>query len=182
MAKKKARSLPFVVQPRLKPIVEILGTEESGQIEIARKGYLSVAEKAWVQAMEADDDTQGRLHRLALKMGAELDMDPRAALDLIGSGNVGDPRLAAYQEELLKCLSSMQQFNERRKLAAATCLLINRVDSQWTIEDSLALHTDLLDALYLLYTDEDAKSVEALEAALATEDEGNKKAPELGKD
>lgn len=182
MARKKARSLPFVVQPRLKPIIELIGTENSGQIEIERRGYLSVAEKAWIQALEADDDTQGRLHRLAIKIGAELGMEPREALNLCASSELSDPRLAGYQEELIDTMGAMQRFNERRKFVAATCLLVNRLDPAWEVDDTLKLHIDLIDSLYALYLEEEARSVEALEAAVVQETGEKEKGPELGKD
>ena len=182
MAKKKQRTLPFVVQPRLKPVVERIGTEESGQIEIERRGYLSVAEKSWTQALEAEDTTQGRLHRLAIKIAAELDMEPKEALDLVASSQLQDPRLMDYHEELMDTMAAMQQFGERRKLAAATCLLVNRVDPTWEVEDTLNLHIDLIDGLHLLYIDEEARSIEALEAALKDETGEAPKGPEMGKD
>ena len=53
MARKK-KGLPFVVQPRLEPIMERVGTEESGIIEIKRQGYLSVAEKTMVEQATSD--------------------------------------------------------------------------------------------------------------------------------
>jgi len=181
MAKaQKARQLPFVVQPRLKPIKERLGTDVSGQIEIERRGYLTVAEKAWVQALEADDGTQGKLHRLAVKVGGELNMDPREALTLISESQMADPRLAPFHEELMAVLGEMQAFQERRRLVAATCLLVNRVDPAWQVEDTLALHDDLIEDLNALYVDEEAKSIAALEAAIAGDGEEDK--PEEGKE
>lgn len=182
MAKKKGRTLPFVVQPRLKAIVELIGSEESGQIEIERRGFLSVAEKSWVQAVESEDDTQGRLHRLAIKIAAELDMEPKEALDLVASSELRDPRLAEYHEELMETMLAMQQFSERRKVAAVTCILINRIDPAWEIDDTLKLHIDIIDGLYTLYLEEEARSVEALEAAVAAETGERSKEPELGKD
>tara|TARA_Y100000004_G_scaffold197209_1_gene270408 strand:- start:1163 stop:1714 length:552 start_codon:yes stop_codon:yes gene_type:complete len=183
MAKKKGRTLPFVVQPRLKPILERIGSEESGQIEIERRGFLSVAEKAWVQALEAEDDTQGRLHRLAIKIAAELDMDPKDALDLVASSEMRDERLDAYREELLATMQAMQQFGERRKIAAVTCLLINRLDPSWELEDSMDLHVDIIEGIYALYLEEEARSVAALEAALVEETgEKVKKGGKLGKE
>ena len=62
MAKKKG--LPFVVQPRLQPIVEQVGTEESGIIEIERRGYLSVAEKAIAQQAVGGDDSVRKMYVL----------------------------------------------------------------------------------------------------------------------
>ena len=182
MAKKKERTLPFVVQPRLKPIIEQVGSEESGQIEIERRGYLSVAEKSWVQALEAQDDTQGRLHRLAIKIAAELGMEPADALDLVAKSELRDPRLAEYHEELMETMQAMQQFGERRKIAGATCLIVNRVDPSWEVEDSLKLHVDIIDGLYVLYLEEEARSIEALEAALEKETGERTKEDGLGKD
>lgn len=182
MAKKKERTLPFVVQPRLKPILELIGSEESGQIEVERRGYLSVAEKAWTQAIEAEDDTQGRLHRLAIKIAAELDMEPQEALGLVANSKMEDPRLANYHEELLETLDAMAQFSERRKLAGATCLLVNRVDPGWDIEDTFKLHIDIIDGLYQLYIEEESRSLEALEAAVEKETGERSQGAELGKE
>ena len=55
MAKKKG--LPFVVQPRLAPVIEQVGNEESGIFEIERRGYLTVAEKAMVQQATQGDES-----------------------------------------------------------------------------------------------------------------------------
>ena len=44
--------LPFVVEPRRKPIVERVGNEESGVIEIERRGYLTTGEKTFVQQVQ----------------------------------------------------------------------------------------------------------------------------------
>jgi len=169
MVKKKERKLPFVVQPRLKPILELVGSEESGQVEIERRGFLSVAEKSWVQAVEADDDTQGRLHRLAIKIGAELGLEPKEALVLISDSELADPRLMEYHNELMETLQAMTQFGERRKIAGATCLLVNRVDPSWEVEDTFKLHIDIVDGLYGLYLEEEARSLDALEAAMKKE-------------
>lgn len=167
----KIRSLPFVVQPRLKPILEQVGTELSGIIEVERRGYLSVAEKAWVQTLEAEDGTQGRLHRLAIKVGSELNMDPREALDLISTSQMEDPRLEPFHEELMVVLSEMTTFQSRRRIISATCLLVSRVDPEWDVEDTMKLHEDIIEGLDNLYNEEDARSVAALEAATTDEDE-----------
>ena len=64
MARKKSK-LPFVVQPRLKPVVELIGNDITGQIEILRKGYLTVAEKAIVQGAVTNEDAMAELVVLA---------------------------------------------------------------------------------------------------------------------
>lgn len=165
----KVRKLPFVVQPRLKPVMEQIGSENSGIIEIERRGYLSVAEKAWLQSFESEDGTQGKLHRLAIKVGGELNMDPKEALDLISTSQLQDERLIPFHAELMAVLNEMAAFQSRRRLISATCLLVNRVDSAWDVDDTMELHGDIIDALDELYNEEDARSVAALEAALAAE-------------
>ena len=63
--------LPFIVEPRLKPITEVLGTEASGQIEIERKGFLSASEKSFMQVQAQTDDTTQRMVALTRKVGLE---------------------------------------------------------------------------------------------------------------
>lgn len=180
MAKaRKTRTLPFVVKPRLQPVLTTVGSEESGKIEIERRGYLTVAEKSWVQTLESGDETQGRLHRLAVRLGAELNMEPRAALTLISESQLNDERLLPFQEEILEILADMSSFQERRKIITATCLLVNRVDPAWDVEDTMQLHVDLLQDLADLYVEEETKSLEALEAAIPEEEAVE---AELGKD
>ena len=69
MARKKG--LPFVVQPRLKPVIERIGSEESGVFEIERRGYLSVAEKAIAQQASGGDDSVRQLYVLAGRIARE---------------------------------------------------------------------------------------------------------------
>ena len=158
---KKVKRLPFVVSPRLESIVEEVGSEESGKIEIERKGFLTVAEKAFSGAALAGDDSISALRRLAFRVSRETGKGPEEVMTSISQGAVDD-YLAPYMEEVEGVLAMMTQYQERRAIIAATTLLTYRVDSTWTIDDTLALHPDLRDDLHLLFEDEEAKNTEAL--------------------
>ena len=162
MAKKKV-TLPFVVAPRREPITELLGTEESGQFKIQRKGYLTVAEKSFIQQASASDETIGRLNRLAGRIAREKGVQPKEVIDELGSGNFSAEILAGYESEIDDIVTLMSTFEHRRKIVAASCLLYFRISSDWSIEDTMDLHPDVIDGLYLLFSDEDAKSTEAFE-------------------
>jgi len=159
---KKVKRLPFVVSPRLEPIVEVIGSAESGQIEIERKGYLTVAEKAYSSAALAGDESVGAVRRLAFKISRATGTDVQIVLRDISAGGLED-YFTAYREELDLCLGFMAQYQERRAIIAATTLLVYRVDRDWDIDDTLALHPDLRDSLHLLFEEEEQKNTEALE-------------------
>lgn len=180
---RKTRTLPFVVQPRLAPVVETIGNEYSGEIEIERRGYLSVAEKAWIQAFDDTDDSQGQLFAVAAHIGSELSMDPREVFELIQVSNGQDSRLAPYSGELLEVIKKVNFSEERKAFVMATCMINSRVDPKWQVEDTMTLHPDLVEGLSALYKDEERKSIDALIAAEKKEDDDSPSdAPELGKD
>lgn len=162
MAKKKVK-LPFVVAPRRKPILELVGNEESGQFEIQRKGYLTVAEKSFIQQAAASDETIGRLNRLAGRIAKEKGVQQKEVIEGLSSGDFSSDLLIGYEAEVDDIVTIMSTFEQRRKIVAASCLLYFRISQDWSIEDTLDLHPDLVDDLYALFTDEDAKSLEAFE-------------------
>lgn len=160
MARKKG--LPFVVQPRLKPIVEQLGTEESGIIEIERKGYLTVAEKSIVQGVATNDTSLRQLMAIARKVSEETGRSPDDIAKQFTQSPLPD-YLQPYQEEVTETLVSMLEFQERSSIIQATALLICRVDDGWTVDQTMELHPDLISALALLYYEEERKDTEKLE-------------------
>lgn len=162
MAKKKV-TLPFVVAPRREPITETIGTEDSGQIEIQRKGYLTVAEKSFIQQASASDETVGRLNRLAGRIARERGVQQKEVIDELSVGNFSSELLAGYETEIDDIVTVMATFEHRRKIVAASCLLYFRISQDWSIEDTLELHPDIVEALYLLFAEEDAKSTEAFD-------------------
>jgi len=167
MARKK-KGLPFVVQPRLQPIVEQVGTEESGIIEIERRGYLSVAEKAIAQQATQGDDSIRKMYALGGRIARETGKQQLAVMqDLMAT-----PRpeyLGPFEDEILESMIEMMAYQERVDIVQATSLIICRVDDGWTIEQSMDLHPDLIKLLSQLYTEEDKRSTEALEAAVVAD-------------
>jgi hypothetical protein len=163
MARRKKVTLPFVVAPRREPIVEIMGSEESGQIEIHRKGYLTVAEKSFMQQASSSDETVSLLHKLASKVAKARGVQAQEVVELLGGGNFQDPLLEGFEDEISEIYSAMGSFEQRRKIISATCLLYFRISQDWTIEDTMEMHPDLVDSLYILFQEEDVKSTEAFE-------------------
>ena len=163
MAKKKV-TLPFIVAPRREPIMHEVGTEEAGTFEITRRGYLTVAEKSFMQQANAGDDTVTSLHRLAGRIARKKGVQAREVVETFSSGNLSDPLLEGYEEEINELVGAMATFEERRKAIAASCLIYFRIDRNWTVEQTMELHPDLIDSLYTLYLLEDAKSFEGFEA------------------
>ena len=177
MAKKKG--LPFVVQPRLKPIVETIGTEFSGQIEIVRKGYLTVAEKAIVQSAMKEHNGITQSYIIAREIAQAEGIKPETVFEDLST----DPQpeyLNKYAEQLQQILALTREHEERVKLVAATALILCRVNAEWTANDTVELHPDLQEALYALYKDEERKSVKALEDAAVEADKAQEGAQ--GKD
>lgn len=162
MARKKG--LPFVVQPRLQPIIDKVGTEVSGIIEIERRGYLSVAEKAIVQGVSTGDTSVRQMFALAGRIGRDTGkQQAEVAKDLMVQPM--PEYLRPYQEEIQDCIMVMLEFQDRTAVIQATALLICRIQDTWTIEQTMDLHPDLIHALAQLYIDEDNKSVDLLEEA-----------------
>jgi hypothetical protein len=138
-----------------------VGTEASGVIEISRLGYLTVAEKAFVQTAMAGDTGLSSLYALSSRIARETGKQQSEVFTDIANGSQG--YLADYEGEIAEAASNMGSFQEKQTIIQATCLLIMRVDPKWTVEDSLDLHPDILEGLTELYADEDHKSLEAFE-------------------
>jgi len=162
---KKNKGLPFVVQPRLKPIIEKVGTEESGIIEIERRGYLTVAEKAIVQQATQGDDSVRAVYALGGRIARETG---KQQLDVMQ--DLMQPQrpeyMAPWEDEILENLISMMAYQERVNIVQATALIICRVEEAWTVDQSMDLHPDLVTGLAILFAEEDARSTEALQAAV----------------
>jgi hypothetical protein len=160
-AKKKGPKLPFVVQPRRKPIIETLGNEESGQIEMKRLGYLTVAEKMYVQSTVTGDPSVGTIQRLASKISKHADVPIK---DVLNDLTEDHEYLQPFHAEIAEALSMMASYQEKLRLVSVAALLTMRVNEDIEIDDVLGLHPDLLEAIYALYLEEEVKSVAAFEA------------------
>ena len=165
MARKK-KGLPFVVQPRLEPIVEQIGTEESGIIEIERKGYLTVAEKSITQGGMQGDMSVRKMYSLAGRIARETGKQQTEISQLLIQPERPE-FLVPWEDEINECIMDMVAFQERVAIIQATALVMCRIDPSWTVDQTMELHPDLLAELAVLYTEEENKTTEALEAASA---------------
>ena len=157
-----ALNLPFVVEPKLDPVIEIIGTDASGRIEIERKGYLSVAEKAFVQAANGGGGgAMVKIYALAAKIGTESGKTPQEVFsDITKAG--GAEYLGPYQEQISEMMVEATEMQERNRVFTSAALLINRVDPNIDVEDVMEVHPDLLDALDELYQEEEARDTSRL--------------------
>ena len=162
--------LPFVVQPKLQSVIEIIGTDASGRIEVERKGYLTVSEKAFVQAALGGGTAMTKVYSMASRIAAKVGKDPQEVFGDM-TNPAGVDYLEPYQDQILEILAEMSDFQEKNRIFTAAALLINRVDQNISIEDVMDLHPDLLEALYELYQEEDAKDVSRLDQAVADEED-----------
>lgn len=165
-------SLPFVVQPKLKPIIEQVGTEESGIIEIQRRGYLTAAEKAFVQQIQQQDGGTLQLVALSRRIAREKKIGIDKAYEnvikiLTGEAN---SKLAAeieadYAEDIQRAVNEIGASRAKEDIIYAACLVIHRIDDKFSLEEIVKLHPDLISGLANLYREEEVKSIDKLTQA-----------------
>lgn len=176
--------LPFVVEPRLKPIIDRIGTEESGIIEIERRGYLTSGEKNFVQQIIQQDRGTLGLIELARKVSRDKGYDLQRAYELIVSAITGtdvtqeaEQVQAEYSEQIQEAIKEITISKSREDLVMAACLITNRIDPEFNVSDVMQIHPDIVSGLAQLYRDEEAKSIERLQDA----DEGEAKVEQIEK-
>lgn len=170
--------LPFVVEPRLKPVLEEIGSEESGKIQIERRGYLTSGEKAFVQQVLQHDNGTSELIALARKISRRLALKLDEAYELVlkvisGNGEGEDAAVIEdeFSEEVSIVIRNLTNAQAKEELLTATCLIRYRIDPNFEMDDIIQLHPDIISGLAKLYKEEDAKSVEKLENNEAQEEE-----------
>jgi hypothetical protein len=163
-------TLPFVVQPRRQPILERIGSEESGQIEIERRGYLTAGEKAFTQQVQQFDNGTTEIitvsRRVAREFGLGMDKAYNLVLAIISNSKTEDDELTSkveeqFAEDLTGVVKGLAAGQVREELVMAACLLRYRVDPDFEISDIASVHPDIITGLAGLYRDEDARSVAA---------------------
>ncbi len=165
--------LPFVVQPRRKPITELVGTEDSGQIEVERRGYLTTGEKGFVQQVQQYEDGTGEIitisRRISNRYKIPLDKAYSTVMSIV-SGNskyrqCTDEQLAEieqdFTDELTSVVKGMAVAQSREELVMAACMLKYRVDPDFELSQMAEIHPDIISGLANLYRDEEAKVLEA---------------------
>lgn len=165
--------LPFVVEPRRKPIVERVGTEESGIIEIERRGYLTTGEKAFFQQVQQYDGGTSEIvtvsRRIARKHSLGMDKAYNLAVSIISGardGTESDQELIEkieeeFAEDLTSVVKGLAAGQVREDLVMAACLLKYRIDANFDIGDISTVHPDIITGLAALYREEDQRSLEA---------------------
>lgn len=161
--------LPFVVEPRVKPIAIKVGSEESGQIEIERRGYLTSGEKAFFQQVKQSDQGTSRLIGLSRKVSRVHSLEMPKAYDAIirilsgaAEGEVDMKIEEEFAEELAAVIQDLANGQASDELLMAACLLRYRIDPEIGMSEVMALHPDIIAGLANLYRDEDNKVIERL--------------------
>jgi hypothetical protein len=163
-------TLPFVVQPRRQPILELIGSEESGQIEVERRGYLTAGEKAFVQQVEQFDNGTTEIvtvsRRVARKYALGMDKAYNLVLAIISNAATEEEELVSqieeeFAEELTNVVKGLSAGQVREELVMSACLLKYRVNPDFDISEISTIHPDLIGGLAALYRDEEARSIEA---------------------
>jgi hypothetical protein len=156
--------LPFVIQPKKNTEIIKIGDEQIGVFEIERKGYLTVAEKSFVENVTQGSDGVSSLVLLANKVAAAHKTTPEKAYMAITEAMSGNnkSKLAQaissdYSEELSFATTRMAESMQRRQIAAATILLQTRINHEWSIQDTLELDPMLVQQLTDLYDREEQR-------------------------
>lgn len=157
------RSLPFIVQPKRKVSVVRLGNEDIGFIEIERRGYLNVSEKTFVDSLVNNSDTITSTVALATRISVATKKTVEECYQGIMLAMQGDEESkfavrikTEYPSEISELMSNFVESLNKRGIAAATILIQTRIDHDWTVEDTLSQHPDMIEILHSFYNQEEA--------------------------
>lgn len=156
--------LPFVVQPKKNVEIVRIGNEDIGVFEIERKGYLTVAEKSFVENVMQGSDGVASMVQLANRVAQKYKTTTENAYLAVGrvlandsSGKLESKIAAEYSEELAVLTSRLSESMQRRSIACATILLQTRVNQEWAFEDTLGLDPEIVSQLSDLYDREERR-------------------------
>lgn len=167
--------LPFVVQPRRQPIKELIGSEDSGQIEVERRGYLTTGEKSFVQQVQQYEDGTSEIitvsRRISNRYDIPLDKAYATVMSIVSGNSTNrqctDEQMAEierdFAEELTAVVKGMALAQAREELVTAACMLKYRVDSDFELSEMTEIHPDIVSGLARLYREEEAKVVDAFQ-------------------
>ena len=169
MARAKKGLLPFVVQPKIDKYIDVIGTETGGKIEIERRGYLSVSEKAIVQGAVGNDPAMAEVYTLSSVIARAKKKKPGQVLkDMMQADR--PYYLAEYDGEISQKLLGLVAYQEKVAIIQATALIMGRVDPEWTVEKTLELHPELIEELSKFYGEEESKSSKRIDEEAEKED------------
>lgn len=176
--------LPFVVQPRLEPVIEEIGTPESGTILIERRGYLTAGEKNMVQSFLQSE--QGAIsvisvsREIAKRFSIDIEKAYTYLLEVITTSPYTDPKICGkiqveFYEKIEQLIAELSNTQTKTEMIQAASMIINRVDKEFPIADIPSIHPDIISQLAEFYQEEEKKSIEKLEQAMGA----NLKAPSI---
>lgn len=170
-------TLPFVVQPKLKPVTERYGNEDIGVIEVERRGYLTGGEKAYLQAYDTGDKVPNLILSLVKKVAKSAKMSMPDAHQVVMSGlqasNVPAKHqkiLDQYEGDMTEILTAVMSSEQKKSVVRAACMMHYRMGVPFEDTDLVfELHPDLVASLSQLCVDEELKSIDRLQSNLSSE-------------
>ena len=157
-------TLPFVVQPKKNTEIVKIGNEAIGVVEIERRGYLTVAEKSFVDNVMQGSDGVTMMVMLANRVSREEKVSAEEAYVAISDAMQGlckndlQARVAEkHGEAVSEITSRMTEALQRRSIAATTILIQSRINNEWSVEDTLTLDPELLVEFNAFYEKEEQR-------------------------
>ena len=155
---------PFVIAPKIKTCKVRLGNEETGVIEIEKRGYLSVAEKSFVDSVLQQSDGVTQIVKLASTIARNRKISVETAYTQVVAAISAEKKTKAQEEiaaeyarEISDIQSGMMESMSRKSIACTTILIQTRINPDWTIEDTMTLQPELLAEFNRFYDSEEAK-------------------------
>ena len=163
--------LPFVVQPKRESVLERVGNERCGVLEIERKGYLTTGEMAFVQQQTSQDRGTEMILSLVRKVASKFKVDAQKAYDAVtvvitgrGAGSALTRKIEeVYSEDAAEITQALLASDQQRRLVCSYALLVYRVSEDFSIEEFMELDPELIEAIYELYEKEEGRVVEDLD-------------------
>jgi hypothetical protein len=161
--------LPFIVEPRLKPVIEEIGSEDSGKIQVERRGYLTSGEKAFFQQVKQSDQGTAKLIAMSRKVSQSASLDMSKAYELVirvlsgGADSDLDREIEEkFAEDFASVIQDLANSQSSDEMLMAACLLRYRVDSEIGMDEIMKMHPDIIQGLADLYRDEENRVLERL--------------------
>lgn len=169
---------PFVVEPRARAIVERIGSDEAGYIEVKRQGFLSVGERSAYQQITSSDNSTAMVLSATRKASGLLALDMEAAYQAVSDALTAKYETKAAKdvaeqmaEDLADITNSLIFAESNQRLVKAFVMCAMRIDDTFQFEDINEMHPDLIEGLANLFDDEFSKSTERLVKAMKDEEE-----------
>jgi hypothetical protein len=158
------KGLPFLIQPKKKFEPYRLGTEDTGFLEIERRGYLTVSEKAFVDAVTQSSDGVASMIRLANRASGKYGVTVEAAYTgvMAAMGQGAKTKLSTniqqdFADDISEVISAMTDAAQKRSIACATILIQSRINKDWSVDDTLEMDPELLEEFVRFYDMEDQR-------------------------